>query len=50
MYKKEGKEPPKEMDDTVFYNRGLLQAARPGRGDPQRAEDQAAASCRPARR
>jgi branched-chain amino acid transport system substrate-binding protein len=27
MYKKEGKEPPKEMADTVAYNRGLLQAA-----------------------
>ena len=27
MYKKEGKPPPKEMDDTVYYNRGLLQAA-----------------------
>jgi branched-chain amino acid transport system substrate-binding protein len=27
MYKKDGKEPPKEMDDTVVYNRGLLQAA-----------------------
>ncbi len=27
MYKKDGKEPPKEMDDTVIYNRGLLQAA-----------------------
>ena len=27
MYKKEGKEPPKGMDDTVVYNRGLLQAA-----------------------
>lgn len=26
-YKKEGKDPPKEMDDTVVYNRGLLQAA-----------------------
>jgi len=27
MYNKEGKEPPKEMADTVIYNRGLLQAA-----------------------
>ena len=27
MYKKQGKDPPKEMDDTVVYNRGLLQAA-----------------------
>src|ERR1700731_1869595 len=27
MYKKDGKEPPKEMDDTVIYNRGLLNAA-----------------------
>jgi branched-chain amino acid transport system substrate-binding protein len=27
MYKAEGKAPPKEMDDTVVYNRGLLQAA-----------------------
>jgi branched-chain amino acid transport system substrate-binding protein len=27
MYKKNGKEPPKEMDNTVIYNRGLLQAA-----------------------
>jgi branched-chain amino acid transport system substrate-binding protein len=27
MYKKEGKEPPTTMDDTVIYNRGLLQAA-----------------------
>ena len=27
MYKKEGKEPPKQMDNTVIYNRGLLQAA-----------------------
>jgi branched-chain amino acid transport system substrate-binding protein len=24
MYKKQGKEPPKEMDSTVFYNRGVL--------------------------
>jgi branched-chain amino acid transport system substrate-binding protein len=27
MYKKEGKAPPKEMANTVIYNRGLLQAA-----------------------
>ncbi len=27
MYKKDGKDPPKEMDDTVIYNRGLLNAA-----------------------
>src|SRR5438270_319891 len=27
LHKKDGKEPPKEMDDTVIYNRGLLQAA-----------------------
>ncbi len=27
MYKKEGKAPPKEMDDTVYYNRGVFQAA-----------------------
>lgn len=27
MYKAEGKEPPKEMESTVFYNRGLLIAA-----------------------
>jgi branched-chain amino acid transport system substrate-binding protein len=27
MYKKEGKDPPTTMDDTVIYNRGLLQAA-----------------------
>jgi branched-chain amino acid transport system substrate-binding protein len=27
MYKAQGKEPPKEMDDTVIYNRGLLNAA-----------------------
>jgi branched-chain amino acid transport system substrate-binding protein len=27
MYKKDSKEPPKEMDDTVMYNRGLLIAA-----------------------
>jgi branched-chain amino acid transport system substrate-binding protein len=27
MYKKVGKAPPKEMDNTVIYNRGLLQAA-----------------------
>ena len=27
MYKKEGKAAPKEMADTVIYNRGLLQAA-----------------------
>ena len=27
MYKKQGKEPPKEMENTVIYNRGLLQAA-----------------------
>ena len=27
MYKKEGKSPPKEMDDTVYYNRGLFQSA-----------------------
>lgn len=27
MYKKEGKQPPKEMASTVYYNRGVLQAA-----------------------
>jgi branched-chain amino acid transport system substrate-binding protein len=27
MYKAEGKEPPKTMHSTVYYNRGLLQAA-----------------------
>jgi branched-chain amino acid transport system substrate-binding protein len=27
MYKKEGKEPPKEMASTVFYNRGVVIAA-----------------------
>jgi branched-chain amino acid transport system substrate-binding protein len=27
MYKAKGKEPPKEMDDTVMYNRGLFIAA-----------------------
>jgi len=27
MYKAQGKEPPKTMDDTVIYNRGLLIAA-----------------------
>jgi branched-chain amino acid transport system substrate-binding protein len=27
MYKSEGKEPPKEMASTVYYNRGLLTAA-----------------------
>jgi branched-chain amino acid transport system substrate-binding protein len=27
MYKKDGKEPPKEMNDTVIYNRGVFQAA-----------------------
>jgi branched-chain amino acid transport system substrate-binding protein len=27
MYKKDGKALPKEMDDTVYYNRGLFQAA-----------------------
>jgi branched-chain amino acid transport system substrate-binding protein len=27
MYKAQGKEPPKEMDDTVVYNRGLFVAA-----------------------
>src|SRR6266436_5950457 len=27
MYKAQGKQPPKEMDDTVMYNRGLLWAA-----------------------
>jgi len=27
MYKKDGKEPPKEMEDTVYYNRGVFQAA-----------------------
>jgi branched-chain amino acid transport system substrate-binding protein len=27
MYKKQGKEPPKEMNSTVFYNRGVLVAA-----------------------
>jgi branched-chain amino acid transport system substrate-binding protein len=27
MYQKEGKDPPKQMDNTVIYNRGLLQAA-----------------------
>ena len=27
MYKKEGKEPPKEMVSTVYYNRGVVIAA-----------------------
>jgi branched-chain amino acid transport system substrate-binding protein len=27
MYKKEGKEPPKEMSQTVYYNRGVVIAA-----------------------
>jgi len=27
MYKAQGKEPPKEMGDTVMYNRGILNAA-----------------------
>jgi branched-chain amino acid transport system substrate-binding protein len=27
MYKKQGKEPPKEMASTVYYNRGVLNAA-----------------------
>ena len=27
MYQKQGKEPPKEMNSTVFYNRGLLISA-----------------------
>jgi branched-chain amino acid transport system substrate-binding protein len=27
MYKAQGKQPPKEMDDTVMYNRGLFLAA-----------------------
>ena len=27
MYKKENQEPPKEMNSTVYYNRGVLQAA-----------------------
>ena len=27
MYKKEGQEAPKEMNSTVYYNRGVLQAA-----------------------
>src|SRR5262245_49132021 len=27
LYKKEGKEPPKEMASTVYYNRGVLIAA-----------------------
>jgi branched-chain amino acid transport system substrate-binding protein len=27
LYRKEGKEPPKEMNSTVFYNRGVLIAA-----------------------
>jgi branched-chain amino acid transport system substrate-binding protein len=27
MYKAQGKEPPKEMDSTVYYNRGLMTAA-----------------------
>ena len=27
MYSAQGKEPPKEMDDTVIYNRGILNAA-----------------------
>ncbi|MBV8119696.1 MAG: ABC transporter substrate-binding protein [Alphaproteobacteria bacterium] len=27
MYKKEGKTPPADMDNTVYYNRGLLNAA-----------------------
>ena len=27
MYKKQGKEPPKEIENTVIYNRALLQAA-----------------------
>ena len=27
MYKAQGKEPPKEMDSTVYYNRGVMTAA-----------------------
>ena len=27
MYKAEGKQPPKDMQETVYYNRGLLTAA-----------------------
>ena len=27
LYKAEGKQPPKEMDSTVYYNRGVLHAA-----------------------
>jgi branched-chain amino acid transport system substrate-binding protein len=27
MYKKDGKAPPKDMDDTVYYNRGVFEAA-----------------------
>ena len=27
MYKSEGKQPPKDMQETVYYNRGLLTAA-----------------------
>ncbi|HEV8641285.1 MAG TPA: ABC transporter substrate-binding protein [Methylomirabilota bacterium] len=27
LYRKEGKQPPKEMDSTVYYNRGVLIAA-----------------------
>ena len=27
MYKAQGKEPPKTMDDTVIYNRGILNSA-----------------------
>ena len=40
MYKKQGKEPPKEMASTVFYNRGVLVGRPPRRGHPQRRQGQ----------
>ena len=40
MYKAQGKQPPKEMDDTVYYNRGVLIAARACRGGAQRHQGQ----------
>jgi branched-chain amino acid transport system substrate-binding protein len=49
MYKAKGKQPPKDMQETVYYNRGLLNAAlhveairnavKATRGEPPTGED-----------
>ena len=48
MYKKAGKPPPAEMQSSVYYNRGILDAALHIEA-VRRADSSTAASRRPAR-